>query len=76
MAPSAGYFLNRLSKAARASSGVRGASVETTGEEAALEVSRATVTRGLNHSHSFALSFDGMRSRIGFRHWNRAEGSK
>ena len=38
--------------------------------------SRATVTRGVNEMHSLALSFTGMRTGIGFRHWNRVEGSK
>ena len=38
--------------------------------------SRATVTRGVNKVHSLALSFDGIRTGIGFRHWNRVEGSK
>src|SRR5271163_4084519 len=38
--------------------------------------SRATVTRGLNSSHSFAPSLGEMRTGIGFRHWNRVEGSK
>jgi len=31
--------------------------------------SRATVTRGVNEVHSFALSFDGIRTGIGLRHW-------
>jgi hypothetical protein len=76
MVTPAAYFLKRLSNAARASSGVRGSTVEAAGEVPALDVSRATVTRGLNHSQSFALSFADTRSLIGFRHCIRAEGSK
>jgi len=39
-------------------------------------VSRATVTRAENNSHGFAWSFDAIRTGIGFKHWNRVEGSK
>lgn len=38
--------------------------------------SRATVTLGENNSHSLAWSLIGMRAGIGFRHWNRVDGSK
>ena len=38
--------------------------------------SRATVTLGENNAHSLAWSFTGMRTGIGFRHWNRVDGSK
>lgn len=38
--------------------------------------SRATVTRGLNRSHSLAVSFGEIRTGIGFRHWKRVDGSK
>ena len=38
--------------------------------------SSATVTRGVNSVHSLALSLTGMRTGIGFRHWNRVDGSK
>lgn len=71
---SAAYFLNRLSKAARASAGVRGEL--TTGPFAVVVASRATVTRGENNSHWLASSFGKIRAGIGFRHWNRVEGSK
>ena len=38
--------------------------------------SRATVTRGENSAQSLALSFTGIRTGIGFKHWNLVEGSK
>lgn len=38
--------------------------------------SRATVTRGVNRAQTLALSFMAIRTGIGFRHWNRVEGSK
>jgi hypothetical protein len=38
--------------------------------------SRATVTRGENHSHSLAWSFEAILVGMGFRHWKRVEGSK
>jgi len=69
------YFLNRLSNAARASLGVRGVGLAvmlTLAEVASL----ATVTRGLNHVHSLAWSLTAIRAGMGFRHWNRVEGSK
>jgi len=68
-----GYFLNKLSKAARASVCVRGAlaglfpSVFTIAGEGG-KASRATVTRAENNSHSLAPSFTGIRTAIGFRH--------
>jgi hypothetical protein len=69
------YFLKRLSKAARASEEFLGAGLEAVGlvDEVA---SRATVTRASNQLHSLAWSFSGKRAGIGFRHWNRVEGSK
>jgi len=74
------YFLKRLSKAARASLGVRTAAGETDGAGALgppdWTPSRMTVTRGLNSSHSLALSLYGIRAGIGFTHWNRVDGSK
>ena len=45
--------------------------------EALLEVpSRATVTRGVKEMQSLLLSFEGIRTGMGLRHWNRVEGSK
>ncbi len=38
--------------------------------------SRAIVTRGVNRAQVFALSFNAIRAGIGFRHWNRVDGSK
>jgi len=64
-------FLKSLSKALRASSALRGAGGPADGgggAEAPAVPSRATVTRGLNEMQSFALSFTGMRTGIGFRH--------
>ena len=62
-----GYFLKSRSKALRAASGEVGASIGGGGGAAALP-SRATVTRGENNVHSFALSFTGIRTGIGFMH--------
>jgi hypothetical protein len=70
------YFLNRLSNATRASLGLRGAGAFCGSGTLALAASRATVTRGLNHVHSFGWSFPAIRAGIGFRHWNRVDGSK
>src|SRR4051794_25496344 len=77
-------FLNNRSNAFRASSALRGAGGPPTicdgwvgGAEAPLDVpSRATVTLGANSVQVFVLSFSGIRSGMGFRHWNRVEGSK
>ena len=70
------YFLKRLSNAARASFGRRVSPGAIVGDGGAGAESRATVTRGLNNSHSFDWSFAAMRTGIGFRHWNRVDGSK
>lgn len=43
--------------------------------EAPAVPSRATVTRGVKEAQSLALSFNGIRTGMGFRHWNRVEGS-
>ena len=76
-------FLKSLSKALLASSALRGAGgpallfAEGGGAEDAPAVpSRATVTRGAKKVHSLALSFTGIRTGMGLRHWNRVEGSK
>jgi hypothetical protein len=75
-------FLNSRSNAFRASSAFRGAAgpiwVEGGGgAEVPLDVpSRATVTRGANSEQVLVLSFNGIRTGIGFVHWNRVEGSK
>jgi hypothetical protein len=67
------YFLNKLSKAARASVCVRGAmaglllSAFTNAGEGG-KASRATVTRAENSSHSLAWSFTGIRTATGLRH--------
>ena len=64
-------FLNSASKALRASEELRGPwplLAEGAGGGAEGDASRATVTRGSNSVHSLALSFDGMRTGIGFRH--------
>jgi hypothetical protein len=70
-------FLNSLSKALRASSGLRGAGAAPAGgpggaggaAEAPLVVpSRATVTRGVNSAQSFRLSFIAIRTGMGLRH--------
>ena len=68
------YFLNKLSKAARASAGVRGALAA--GPLLVVVASRATVTRDSNSSHSFCVSLGAMRIGTGFKHWNRVDGSK
>ena len=34
------------------------------------------VTRGANSAHSLALSFSAILAGMGFRHWNRVDGSK
>jgi hypothetical protein len=71
------YFLNSALKALRASVELRGVwSFTGAGGGAEGDASRATVTRGSNNVHSLALSFSGMRTGIGFRHWKRVEGSK
>ncbi len=77
------YFLNRRSKASRASLALRGGGVFAPGTGArplpgicADDASRATVTRGENSVHTFAWSFKGMRTGIGLLHWKRVEGSK
>jgi hypothetical protein len=74
-------FLNRLSKAVRASPGVRtscrwGGEGPGPKDEAGGAPSRMTVTFGVKSSHSFALSLYGIRAGIGFTHWKRVEGSK
>jgi uncharacterized damage-inducible protein DinB len=74
--PDACYFLKSLSKALRAASGEVGASTTGLGGGAEALPSRATVTRGENSVHSLALSFSGIRTGMGFRHWNRVDGSK
>jgi hypothetical protein len=67
-------FLKSLSKALRASSALREAggpelfAVGGGGAEGPAVPSRATVTRGLKEAHSLALSFEGMRTGMGFRH--------
>jgi len=68
-----GYiFLNNLSKALRASSGLRGTGGPAGPAACAPEPfevpSRATVTRGVNRLHSLAPSFTAMRTGIGFEH--------
>jgi hypothetical protein len=77
------YFLKRRSKAVRASSAFLGAggpdaAVLFAGAYDPFDVtpSRATVTRGENNWHSFALSLTAIRAGIGFWHWKRVEGSK
>src|ERR1051326_31611 len=77
-----GYsFLNRRSKALRASSALRGAGGPAcTGGAAAerplLVPSRATVTRGLNRLQVLALSLIAIRPGIGVRRWKRQDGSQ
>jgi hypothetical protein len=69
-------FLNSLSNALRASSGLRGAGTRATGPDGAgvagespLAVpSRATVTLGVNNAQSFRLSLIAIRTGIGLRH--------
>jgi len=74
------YFLNKLSKAARASVALRGeAAIPLSPTFATLpdgSASRATVTRGEKSSHVFIWSFSAIRAGIGFRHWKRVEESK
>ena len=75
------YFLNNRSKASRASLALRGGGVFMPGAglpplPGALVTSRATVTRGENRAHSLPWSFIGIRTGIGFVHWNRVDGSK
>jgi len=70
------HFLNNRSKALRAASGEPGESIVGPGGGAAALPSRATVTRGWNKAHSLALSFSGIRTGIGFKHWNRVDDSK
>ena len=76
-----GYFLNSRSKALRASLALLGGAIFGSGAEPregseAGEASRATVTRGEKSVQSFRLSLTAIRTGIGFRHWNRVEGSK
>jgi hypothetical protein len=69
-------FLNSLSNALRASSGLRGAGGPATGPDEAgaagerplVVPSRATVTRGVNNGQSFRLSLIAIRTGIGLRH--------
>ena len=66
-----GYFLNKLSKAARASLALRGARVVLFSAgllDGPAGSSRATVNMGVKKSHVFAWSLRGIRSGIGFRH--------
>ena len=75
-----GYFLNSRSKALRASLALLGGAIFGSGTELrggieAGEAFRATVTRGEKSVQSFRLSLTAMRTGIGFRHWNRVEGS-
>ena len=62
-----GHFLNKLSKAARASRGRKLAGVE---------VSFSRVTRISYDGHSFRASFFATRSSTGCMHSNRLPGSK
>ena len=72
-----GYFLNRLSKAARASFCPRGDWLGPgDGGVASGEPSRATVTRGSNSAHSLAWSFIAILAGTGFKHWKSLDGSK
>jgi hypothetical protein len=66
----AGYFLNKLSKAARASLELRGAGVFSSTRFVWLAgtASRATVTIGEKYSHVLAWSFSGMRTSMGLWH--------
>jgi len=65
-----GYFLNKLSKAARASLELRGVGVFSTirFEWLAGTASRATVTIGEKYSQVLAWSFSGMRTGTGLWH--------
>src|SRR3954453_12509383 len=74
-------FLNSRSNALRASLEFRGASWYGWGRSRTAVgipagASRATVSRGAKSVQSFALSLTGIRTGIGFMHWNRVEGSK
>ena len=75
-------FLKSLSNALRASSALRGSGGPALSEGAGIGAdwlvvpSRATVTRGVKSGHWLVLSFKGMRTGMGFRHWNRVDGSK
>ena len=70
--------MNNASNAVRASLELRGPWPLLAGEGGGAEgdESRATVTRGAKSVQSFALSFIGILTGIGFRHWKRVEGSK
>ena len=73
------YFLNKLSKAARASLALRGVGVLSTTrfeDDGGAAASRATVTMGEKNSHVLAWSFTGMRTGIGLWHWKRVDESK
>jgi len=69
-------LLKSLSKAARASEELRGAGLTGSNDRSEYVASLATVTRLPKEAHSFAWSFEGIRTWIGFRHWNRVDGSK
>jgi hypothetical protein len=70
------YFLNKLSNAARASDALRDVCIAVVSIDRPdpLEwlplgtASRATVTAGAKEAHSFAWSFTGIRTSIGFVH--------
>jgi hypothetical protein len=67
------YFLNKLSKAVRASLAFRGAGTlspftVTLGAGPTFAPSFATVTRGRKSSQVFAWSFTGILTGIGFTH--------
>jgi len=72
--------LKRLSKIARASVALFGTGTFCVGIPDPFPLgwaeSRATVTRGLNSSHSLPVSFGEIRTGTGFRHWKRVDGSK
>jgi hypothetical protein len=68
-------FLARASRAARASLALRGSAMLAPAagpipaeDEGCAAPSRATVTRGLNSSHSLAWSFTTILTGTGFRH--------
>ena len=70
-------FLKSASKALRAALGLRGVwPLEGVGAGAEGDESLATVTRSSNSVHSLALSFTGILTGMGFKHWKRVEGSK
>jgi hypothetical protein len=75
---SGGYFLNKLSKAARAALALRGAGVFSTTRwaDAGAGASRATVTIAIKNSQVLAWSFMGMRTGTGLWHWKRVDESK